>query len=212
VADIDLVTAFRSTVLRIRTAGDWVQLTPTTSRAGGVLGEPVLHVFSAWYPPVGRDVDPLFNVRRHQELADELQGLGERVAPAVGVSPDLAYGEWSWAAWGLRREDAVTLAARYLQLALFEVTEDEIVLVSCDDAIPTLVSPYRLDRFATLPCVMQGLAAALPVPDPANGGQPAGPCDAAVTASDKANAHHPEVLEWQRRYGLLGCDLCGGRA
>jgi hypothetical protein len=202
-SDVDLVTAFRSTVLRIRTADDWVQLTPTTARAGGALGESVLHVLSAWYPPVGHDIDPLFNVRRHQDLAVDLQDSGVRFAPAVGVSADLAYGEWSWAVWGLDRNEAVALATSYLQLAMFEVTEDELVLVSCDDTIPTLAYPYRLDRFDRLPCVVDGFAAPVVGDD--------GPCAAVVAAADTANADQPEVLAWQHRYGLLGCDRCRGR-
>jgi hypothetical protein len=202
----DLAEAFRSTVVRVRTAHDWIQCTPSTARLGGDLGEPVVHVLSAWYPPSGRPVDPLFQVRRHLELSDDLADRGVRFAPAVGFSPDLDYGEWSWATWGLTRDEAITIARDWLQLALFEIAEDELVLVSCDPSITTVSYPYRLDRFTSLPCAMGIPVTAGPnetmdlVPSP---------CAGAVAAADPANAQLDEVALWQQRYGLLGCGTCG---
>jgi hypothetical protein len=229
--DEQLITAFRSTILRIRTDTDWVQLTPTTARSGGAFGAPSgepaagtdgpVHVLSAWYPPVDVAVAPLFDVRRHLDLADDLRDRGVRFAPAVGVSPDLEYGEWSWAVWGLGRDEALALARAYLQRALFEVGEDELVLVGCDASIPTQSYPYRLDRFVTLPCAVHGLADAAGGDD----GQRR-PCEGAVGATAAAEAgagHDPSgrhgasdadreaIALWQRRYGLLGCDVCRGR-
>jgi len=74
------------------------------------------------------------NAARNVDLAAELVRRGYTPAPCSGRGVD---GTWpaedSFAVTGMRRRDAVDLGSSFLQVGIFELTDDELLVVSCED-------------------------------------------------------------------------------
>jgi hypothetical protein len=86
-----------------------------------------VHVISGWNPQgVAFDGDYV----NSQIAADVLQ-RGGRFVMCAGVSRDGNYSEPSLAIWGLSRDQAREIGRRANQDAIFEITPDELRIVSC---------------------------------------------------------------------------------
>jgi len=73
------------------------------------------------------------------DLAGELWATGATLARAVGRSPDGSHSEDSVAASPLSRQEAKELGRRYGQDAIYEVTAEAVLLLSCDtDRVGTI--------------------------------------------------------------------------
>jgi uncharacterized protein DUF3293 len=92
-----------------------------------------LHILTAWNPgSVTRPVTT--NRAANQQLARLLEGRSLEPVPVVGASPDRHWREESLLVAGLRRAEAAELGERFGQVAVFELTEDELRVVRCPDA------------------------------------------------------------------------------
>lgn len=95
--------------------------------------------------PHGLDVSPSANTQALRRLIDDVDGDARRWSPAVGASPDGAHHELSLVLGGLTRRAAVDLGRRHGQIAIFELTDETLTVVSCRDdsgtARPRRASP-----------------------------------------------------------------------
>jgi len=90
-----------------------------------------IHVITA-SNPAGQDAGPDDNDSANAHLVGALWASGVTVARAVGRSPDGTHSETSVAVSGLTRDEARDFGRRYGQNAIYEVTDQAVVLVSCD--------------------------------------------------------------------------------
>jgi len=102
-------------------------------RAGALPADAPIFVLTA-YNPSGIDRDASRNEADERRLEHELQAGGVRFWPALGGSRDGSWSEPGVAVVGLDREQACALGGRYGQLAVFELTADEVHVVTCADA------------------------------------------------------------------------------
>ena len=92
---------------------------------------PPIYVISAANPleEVLSDDD---NTRRHLALRDILESRKLKFEEVFGESPDGNWSEASFAIEGMIQEDACKLAEKFGQRAIFELTQDEIKVISID--------------------------------------------------------------------------------
>jgi hypothetical protein len=91
-----------------------------------------LFVLTAWNPG-GTERDRAVNDADERVLEDELRGAGLTWWPADGRSPDDSWSEPGVAVAGLDRDAACVLGERYRQLAVYELTGDDVRVVRCAD-------------------------------------------------------------------------------
>lgn len=205
------VAQFASTVLRFDDPRGWQQLVPAEKRSGENLEGGLCHIISAVHSHqvIGDgehilrhvSIPDAFNTRRQIDLRAQLTRRGRWVGEAVGVAPDLSYGELSVVVGGLTREEAIDVGRRFRQIAIFEVDHRVVRVVGC--LVDGVLSerPYAL-RFLgdRRPCPMQGGLDSI-----------GGVCHPPVV---KAAGQARDLRRWKERwwqhYGLLGCDQCGG--
>lgn len=135
-----LVSAFAATIIEIEHPdGTWlirpVGEADTPSEGAGPSALPDasgrLHVLTACNPgSVPLSVDR--NARRQDRLAQQLRSLATACWPAVGRSEDGSWAEPSFAVVGLDRTVAAAIGQQSGQLAIFEITDD-ILVVRCRD-------------------------------------------------------------------------------
>ncbi len=94
----------------------------------------VVHVITGWNPQ-GVAFDAEHNERINRRIAEDIIAHGGRFVHGVGRAADdpEGYAEPSLVAWGLDRDEAVTMGYRASQDAIFEITDTEVRLVSCFD-------------------------------------------------------------------------------
>jgi hypothetical protein len=91
-----------------------------------------LHLITAWNPmsqQLGRDE----NFERMDLLTTALDELAALWFPAVGRSPDGSWSEDTFAIYGISRDEAIELGARFEQHAIFEATDEELIVLGCDE-------------------------------------------------------------------------------
>jgi hypothetical protein len=217
--DEQTIDDFALTTIRYRKAGDWWQLTPSVEerdaddRGHSQFGGDTMHIISPVYSHDIADVlgtgddmldpDTSFVLRRYLDLGAVLEAETDRVGPAIGVAPDLSYGEQSLAVWGITRDRAIAIGLEFHQLAIFEIDKHTVRVVGCMGEGVVTERPFLLELLGTRPCAMGDLD------DPDHPRQRCAPPDDG-DATDHQQATATWVGEWQRRYGLLGCDVCGG--
>lgn len=205
------VAQFASTVLRFDDPRGWQQLVPAEKRTGENLEGGVCHIISAVHSHqvIGAgehilrngSIPEIFNTRRQIDLRAELTRRGRWVGEAVGVAPDLSYGELSVVVGGLTREEAVDVGRRFRQVAIFEVDHTVVRVIGCLVEGVLSERPYALRFLGDLrPCPMRGGLDSV-----------GGACQPPVV---KAAGQARDLRRWKERwwqaYGLLGCDTCGG--
>lgn len=105
----------------------WVNAAAATQLLGGTV-----HVLTAWNPDEERPGTPV-NRERNRRLRRRLDEAGaDRVLPAIGASPDGDHFEESFAVTGLDRPTALALGREFGQVAIFELTRADQVVVGCD--------------------------------------------------------------------------------
>ena len=93
-----------------------------------------VHVITGWNPQ-GAVFDQERNDHVNRQIAQDIIAKGGRFVHGVGREahdPD-GYAEPSLVAWGLDRDQAVTMGYRASQDAIVEITDTEVRLVSCFD-------------------------------------------------------------------------------
>jgi hypothetical protein len=126
---------YARTLISIETApGRWVDLNGPDGPDRLPWSGP-LHVLTAWNPgDVRRTRDE--NVAVQARLVGELWSTGCFVVRALGRAVDGGYAEESVGTVGLDRAAARRLGAGHRQDAVFEVTDEEVRIVSCSgDAV-----------------------------------------------------------------------------
>ncbi|MGI8808896.1 MAG: DUF3293 domain-containing protein [Acidimicrobiales bacterium] len=92
-----------------------------------------VHIITAWNPgSITRS--PQANRDANVELARLLKNHELAPIPVVGASPDRSWHEESLLVEGLSRRAAAELGERFGQLAVFELTGEELLVLRCPDA------------------------------------------------------------------------------
>jgi len=206
------VALFASTVLRFDDPRGWQQLVPADKRSGENLEGGLCHVISAVHSHqvIGEgehilrnvSIPEAFNARRQIDLRAELTRRGCWVGEAVGVAPDLSYGELSVVVGRLTREEAIDVGRRFRQIAIYEIDHSVVRVIGCLVEGVLSERPYAL-RFLgdRRPCPMRGGL-------DSDSGQRCSP--PVVKAAGQARDLRRWKERWWQSYGLLGCDTCGG--
>jgi hypothetical protein len=125
----DLVEAYAATVVSIALPGHgWVD----AAKAVRTIGRP-MHVVTAWNPGESRPGIGV-NRGRNRDLRNRLAVPGTEIHCALGASPSGDHYEESYAITGMSRADALAVGREFGQAAIFEVTADNLVVVSSDGA------------------------------------------------------------------------------
>jgi hypothetical protein len=90
----------------------------------------VVHVLTGWNPQ-GVSFDPDENEHVNRQIAASIIEAGGKFVHGQGRSPSGDHTEPSLIAWGLKRDDALAIARRASQDALFEIDAHVARLVSC---------------------------------------------------------------------------------
>lgn len=206
------VDLFAATVLRFDDPTGWQQLVPSDERSGAALEGGPCHIISAVHAHqvIGDgegifrngSIPEVFNARRQIDLRNELTRRGTWVGEAVGVAPDLSYGELSVAVGGLTREEALEIGRRFRQVAIFEVDYQTVKVIGCLVEGVLSQRPYALRHLGDQrPCPMRGGF-------DSDSGYRCGP--PVVKAAGQARDLRRWKERWWQAYGLLGCDVCLG--
>ena len=86
------------------------------------------------YNPGGVDRGETENEADERVLEQELSANGATFWPALGRSPDASWSEPGVAVAQFDRAAACALGDRYGQLAVYELTDEHVLVVRCDDA------------------------------------------------------------------------------
>jgi len=86
------------------------------------------------YNPAGVSQDHALNEAAEARLERDLAAIGVTIWPALGRSRDASWSEPGVAVAGLGRVRACEIGSRYGQLAVFELTADDVHVVRCPDA------------------------------------------------------------------------------
>ncbi len=162
--DDGLWRAYLSTVLSITTERGIIEV---RHAAQGLtlasLSEDPVHVITAWNPG-STPRDRTANDAALRELRDELAEMGElggrdprtggpnlRTWPAWGVAPDSSWAEESVAVAGLSRSQALMIADRHHQAAIFEWSAPQATLsvVACNGQRCSIVPAHSQWRQPT---------------------------------------------------------------
>jgi Protein of unknown function (DUF3293) len=95
------------------------------------------------YNPGGEDLDDARNEVAERALERELSSEQVTFWPALGRSRDASWSEPGVALAGVDRTKACAYGKRYGQLAIYELTEDEVHVIRCDDAEIVRTAPPR---------------------------------------------------------------------
>jgi hypothetical protein len=109
-----------------------------------------MFVFTA-HNPAGAERDPALNEAAEHELEHELSSSSVTFWPATGRSPDASWSEPGVAVAGLDRTEACAYGRRYGQLAVYELTADEVRVVRCVDAEIVRSRPRHTSEIRLIP-------------------------------------------------------------
>lgn len=95
-----------------------------------------MHVLTAWNPQ-GIEAPLDANREANERLAAELAGLSLQVWPTVGTGHDGSWSEEGFSIVGLSLVEAIALAIRYDQRAIFEWNDEPggFRLIACDGSL-----------------------------------------------------------------------------
>jgi hypothetical protein len=118
---------YASTVISVR--GSRVRLAGPRARADLPVQTPA-HVLTAWNPSsITKPIDN--NRQANHQLAQLLRQRGLDPMEVLGASPDGRWREESLLVGSIPRREAVELASQFGQVAIFELTDTELLVVSC---------------------------------------------------------------------------------
>ena len=90
--------------------------------------KPPIHIITA-YNPNSHAYPSALNIHGNQLLAKQLVNLNICYTSVIGCSPNKEWCEASFAVNGLNRNAACQLAKEFHQRAIFELTDDELLVV-----------------------------------------------------------------------------------
>jgi len=103
----------------------------TAAQAVERLGAP-LHLVTAWNPG-GERPSAETNAANNLLLKQTLDGLTKQIWLAVGRDADSPHFEECFAFAGITRATAIAIGEEYRQVAIFELTETQQIVLSCDN-------------------------------------------------------------------------------
>ena len=103
----------------------------TAAQAVKRLGAP-LHLVTAWNPGGERPTD-LVNSQNNLLLQETLMEYTNQIWIAVGRDADSPHQEQGFAFAGVDRATAIAIGEEYRQVAIFELTETQQIVLSCDN-------------------------------------------------------------------------------
>ncbi len=103
----------------------------TAAQAVERLGAP-LHLVTAWNPGGERPTN-LENSQNNLLLKETLVKHTNQIWPAVGRDADSPHFEECFAFAGVDRATAIAIGEEYRQVAIFELTETQQIVLSCDN-------------------------------------------------------------------------------
>lgn len=129
---------YLETIIAIEASpGRWTDINGPNAADRLPLPEPIYVITAS--DPGGQHAGREANDDANADLAGELWATGATLARAVGRSPDGSHSEDSVAASPLSRQEAKELGRRYGQDAIYEVTAEAVLLLSCDtDRVGTI--------------------------------------------------------------------------
>ena len=89
-----------------------------------------IHVITAWNPGDERP-GPEINESQNEKLRSDITKLGFDSMHALGSDPNSDHAEKSWAVIGLSSQQAIRLARKYGQVAVFLITESQQSVLGC---------------------------------------------------------------------------------
>ncbi|MBO6574452.1 MAG: DUF3293 domain-containing protein [Rhodothermales bacterium] len=104
-------------------------------------GDPIYGVTA--HNPNGVPLSAMENEDRQATMLREVADHGWTYWPVVGSSQDGLLSEESVALCGLGEEQALALARKWEQIALFLLTNDDLMVISCADGQPVSRRPRR---------------------------------------------------------------------
>ena len=134
----DVWDKFAETHVVRRTEQNWAG----TSAISNLPMSPPIYVISA-YNPLEEVLSTKENERRHLALGAILKSRKLKFEEVFGSSPNGKWSERSFAIEGMGKEDACELAEKFGQRAVFELTQDEIKVISVDGEYPCLRTKLR---------------------------------------------------------------------
>lgn len=128
--------AYRTAVVRVSLPGGPIEVAPAPAACESIGDFPfdpdaTVHIITAYDSSLA---DVAANEQRNAALLTDLEAHGVVWHPAVGADPEWVHQEASFAVLGLSREQAIELACRYAQDAIFEWTRQWWRLVDCSPA------------------------------------------------------------------------------
>ena len=102
----------------------------TAAQAVDRLGSP-LHLVTAW-DPGGERPTLKVNTQNNLLLQETLLEYTDKIWVAVGRDADSPHIEEGFAFAGVDRATAIAIGAEYRQVAIFELTETQQIVLSCD--------------------------------------------------------------------------------
>jgi len=103
----------------------------TTAQAVERLGAP-LHLVTAWNPG-GERPSAQTNAENNLLLKETLDEHTNQIWPAVGRDADSPHFEECFAFAGVDQATAIAIGEEYRQVAIFELTETQQIVLSCDN-------------------------------------------------------------------------------
>ncbi len=131
-ADRERWEQYASAVLLIEVEpGTWVTLNGAAAVDELPLGSPMF-LSTAWNP-FGEERSADENAAANVRMEAELRSLSTVVVRAVGHDTETGYREEGFAVAGIGRAEALEVARRFEQEAIYEVDDDTVRIVPCDD-------------------------------------------------------------------------------
>ncbi len=109
----------------------------------------IVHVLTAWNPG-GVLVDGAANDLANEGLARALDAAGHQWTSAIGESADDTWREEGFAVPGATRAEMASLAGRFGQLAIYELTDERCRVVRCRDTAVVASGPRRFGSLSSL--------------------------------------------------------------
>jgi len=104
-------------------------------------------IITAWNP-MDRPTSAKDNQLADESLRRSLELRHVSYFRVIGASPDLSHREPGWGTQ-MTKEDAITLARRYNQRAIWWVAKDELTLIMCEDGSETQLGSFKLRMLGT---------------------------------------------------------------
>ncbi len=127
IGDDDIAWVYLSTQITITVDGEGLSASQAVKR----LGAP-LHLVTAWTPGGERPTD-LVNSQNNLLLQETLVEYTNQIWIAVGNDAESPHQEDGFAFAGVDRATAIAIGEEYRQVAIFELTETQQIVLSCDN-------------------------------------------------------------------------------